>query len=530
MEMLKKLWVPFFVFFTGAITVATIGCGGGSSGNKDASAGKTGTAGTSAAGTTGTAGTSAAGTTGTAGSGGTDAGADAPSDMAATDASDAAPSKEVIYANAGTSLYVFDFNPADGTLTVKPALTTVVAQVPQFAALDSPLQKYLYVAATIEPANYIYSYAVDPVAGGLTRIAPPAVDAGAPDGGVDAAAATGVVSPNGRAINVSLSKDNKYLLAVHNVTKSYTVFNLGTDGTVGSVVPQAGGTDTNVGAFVHQIRVDPTGQYVTICDRGTDPTSTPGADGGVVAVPEGRGHLRTFGFANGVLTPIQTIEYPAGYGPRHLDFHPTKPWVYVSVGRGNQIITYSFANGMLTEVDKKTSLATAADATRLAPYTQDSVNGQQACAIMVHPSGKWLWMTNTNRQVVPYTPDAGAGDAGGDAGDAAAPAPAQVYIGTGENNIALFSIDQTTGVPTLVNVTDSHGFVPRTFALDPAGRYLIAANQKQVNTLVGAVVTPVFPNLSVFSVAADGKLTFVKSSDLTTGDIFWVGGRTVTGP
>ena len=77
----------------------------------------------------------------------------------------------------------------------------------------------------------------------------------------------------------------------------------------------------------------------------------------------------------------------------------------------------------------------------------------------------------------------------------------------------------------------AHGFVPRTFALDPSGKYLIAANQKLVNTVVNNVVTPVQPNLSVFSVAAaDGKLTYVKSTDLTTGDIFWVGGRSVTGP
>jgi 6-phosphogluconolactonase (cycloisomerase 2 family) len=460
----------------------------------------------------------------------TDGGVDAPTDTGGADSPDAAPGKEVVYANAGTSLYVFDFNASDGTLTLKPALTSVLALVPQYAVMGSPAQKYLYAGVTIEPKDYIDSFSIDPASGGLNLIAPPAGDGGAADAGADAPAAQGVVSPNGRAIYVSLSKDNKYLLAVHNVTKSYTVFNLGTDGTVGAPVPQAGGSDMNVGNFVHQIRVDPTGQYVFICDRGTDPTMTTSADGGVVSVPEGLGHLRSFTFANGVLTPLQTITYPAGYGPRHLDFHPTQPWVYVSVGRGNQLITYSMANGMLTQIDAKTSLSSDAEAAKFPTYAQDSVNGQQACGIMVHPSGKWLWISNTNRQVVPYTPDAGAGDAGGDAGDAAPPATQQVYIGTGENNVALFSINQTTGIPTFVAAADSHGFVPRTFALDPSGRFLIAANQKQVNKLVGSTVTPVLPNLSVFSVAADGNLTYLKTTDLSTGDIFWVGGRSVTGP
>jgi 6-phosphogluconolactonase (cycloisomerase 2 family) len=541
--MLKKPWVPFFVL-TGALAIAAAGCGGGG-GGKTGTAGKTGSAGTGGAGgTAGTAGAGGAagaaggagGTAGAAGAAGNkDAGVDSPTDAGNADTSDASSTKAIVYANAGTSMYVFDFNPADGTLSLKPALTTVLPQVPQYAAIASPAQKYLYVAATIEPANYIYSFSMDPATGSLTPIAPP--DAGAGDGGAPDGGAVGVVSPNGRAINVSLSKDNKYLLAVHNVTKAYTVFNLGADGTVGATVPpQTAGGDMNIGAFVHQIRVDPSGQYVIICDRGTDPTSTTDADGGVTAVPEGLGHLRTFGFANGVLTPIQTLAYPAGYGPRHVDFHPTKPWVYASVGRGSQITTYSFANGMLTQIDSKTSLASATEAALFPTYAQDSVNGQQASAIMVHPSGKWLWMTNTNRKVIPYTPDAGAGDAGdagdagGDAGDAApAPAPAaQVYFGTGHNDITLFSIDQTTGVPTWVAATDSHGFVPRTFTLDPSGQYLIAANQKKVNTLVGSVVTPVLPNLSVFSVAGDGKLTFVKSTDLSTGDVFWVGGRSTT--
>ena len=523
--MLRARWVSFAVL-AGLISFAAGGCSSSVTG---------GTAGKGGGGGKGGAGGVAGATAGSGGhAGATDGGVDSPTDTGGGDSSDTAPpGKEVVYTNAGTSLYVFDFNASDGTLTLKPALTNVLAQVPQYAVMDQPAQKYLYAGVTIEPANYIDSFSIDPVAGGLTRIPPPAADAGADagDGGAsDAAQPQGTVSPNGRAIYVSLSKDNKYLLAVHNVTKSYTVFNLGTDGTVGSPVAQTGGTDMNVGNFVHQIRVDPTGQYVFICDRGTDPTTTTGADGGVVNVPEGLGHLRSFTFTNGVLTPLQTIEYPAGYGPRHLDFHPTKPWVYVSVGRGNQLITYTMANGMLTQVDVKTSLDSAAEAAKFPTYAQDSVNGQQSCGIMVHPSGKWLWISNTNRQVVPFTPDAGVGDGGSDGGDAAPPAPQQVYIGTGENNVALFSIDQTTGIPTWVASADSHGFVPRTFALDPSGRYLIAANQKQVNKLVGSTVTSVLPNLSVFSVAGDGKLTFVNTTDLSTGDIFWVGGRTVTGP
>jgi 6-phosphogluconolactonase len=452
--------------------------------------------------------------------------ADSPSDSTSetgpiVDASDAAVGKEVVYANSGNALNVFDFNGTTGVLTPKPTLTHNLPQILQFADFDSQ-QKYFYLGATTLASNYLYAFSVDPASGGLTQIPAPTDDAG-----------DGLVSPNGRVINLTLSRDDKYLLMVHNVTKAYSVFQLAADGTIGAQVPpQVDGGDMNIGAFIHQIRVDPSGKYVTICDRGNDPSVTTDSEGGTAIKAEDLGHLRTFTYASGVLTPLQTITFPSGVGPRHLDFHPdfaNKPWVYVSAERGNRIIMYSFLNGVLTPQFNKTSVAVAADG--LAVNDQEAINGQRAGAIMVHPSGKFLWLTNRNYAVVPYTPDGGAGDAAApDGGDAAAAPPVNVFAGTGENNVALFSIDQTTGEPTLVNAIDSHGFEPRTFALDPSGNYLVVGNQKQVNTLTSTGLVTVMPNLSVFQVAGDGKLAFVHTYDQATGEVWWVGGRSVTGP
>ncbi len=439
------------------------------------------------------------------------------------DASDAGVGKEVLYSSSGSALNVFDINPSNGTLTLKPTLTQTLPQILQFADFDSQ-EKYFYVGATTEPASYLYAFSIDPASGGLTPIGAVA-DGGAADGGNT----QGVVSPNGGVINLTLSRDDKYLLTVHNVTRAYSVFSLGADGTIGAQVPQADGGDMNIGAFVHQIRVDPSNKYVTICDRGNDPSVVAGAEGGVTIKAEDLGHLRTFSYSNGVLTPLQTITMPSGVGPRHLDFHPTQPWVYVSAERGNRIIMYTFENGVLTPQFNKTSVAVAADG--LAYNDQEAINGQRAGAIMVHPSGKFLWMTNRNYAVVPYTPDGGAADAASDdGGDAAVPTPVSVFAGSGENNVVLFSIDQTTGEPTMVSATNSGGFEPRTFALDPSGGYLIVGNQKQVNTLTASGLVTVMPNLSVFQVGVDGKLTFVKSYDQSTGEVWWVGGRAVTGP
>jgi len=43
-----------------------------------------------------------------------------------------------------------------------------------------------------------------------------------------------------------------------------------------------------------------------------------------------------------VLSNLRKIQPNGGYGfgPRHLDFHPTKPWVYLSVERQSKLIVY----------------------------------------------------------------------------------------------------------------------------------------------------------------------------------------------
>jgi 6-phosphogluconolactonase (cycloisomerase 2 family) len=436
---------------------------------------------------------------------------------------DASVAKEVVYANAGANLYTFDFSLADGTLTTKASMA--LGGVLQFAEFDSH-SKHLYAGAGAAGSGLyiLHAFRIDPATGLLTEIPAPA---GTAVGGSDAAAgggSTGVMPPNGRIINLTLSRDDNYLLTVHNVTKSYTVFKLNADGTIGAPVAQADGGDMNIGSFVHQVHVDPSNKFVTICDRGNDPSTA--ADGGMI--PEDLGHIRVFTYADGVLTPLQTVGFPnnPGYGPRHLDFHPSKPWVYVAVERANRLITYSMdSTGKLTQVFDKSSLANVADMGML-NTNETNNNGQRAGGIKVHPSGKFLWVANRQWTLKPYT-DGGAGGAGdaGDAGDAAPPPPVQVWVGTGENNIALFSIDQTTGEPTFVAAADTHGFEPRTFALDPSGGYVIVGNQKKINTLTNSGLVTVNPNLSVFQVAANGTLTWVKSYD-QAGEVFWEGAVT----
>jgi|GEM_PF-210120 6-phosphogluconolactonase len=508
---------------------ALAGCGSSGSGSSSgSSSGSTSGAGSGALSGAATGSVTAGSTGSSGGSGGvSDAGPEsaAPADGGDATVSDAGPSKEVLYANAGTTFNTFDLDPTTGDLTL--ASSMALPELLQFAEFDST-QTHLYagIGAATDPTWSFHSFSIDPGTGALAEI--PTQDGGV-DAGADAATSTGVVSPNGRIINLTLSRDNKYLLAVHNVTEAYTVFQLNADGTIGPRVIQADGGDTGIGAFLHQIHVDPTNKYVTICDRGNDPTY--GSDGGITA-PEALGHLLVYAYASGELTQLttSTITFPSGIGPRHLDWHPTQPWVYLSAERGNRLIMYTFASGVLTQQFDVPSVANPADSPDSSLDMTEAINGQRAGAIHVHPSGKFLWITNRNYALVPYVPDAGADAAEpADAGDAAPPAPIQVFDGVGENNLVLFSIDQTTGEPTLVSAADSHGFEPRTFTLDPSGQYVIVGNQKKISTVSGGVVTTVNPNLTVFQVATDGQLTFLKTYD-QSGEVWWEGARAITGP
>jgi 6-phosphogluconolactonase (cycloisomerase 2 family) len=96
------------------------------------------------------------------------------------------------------------------------------------------------------------------------------------------------------------------------------------------------------------------------------------------------------------------------------------------------------------------------------------------------------------------------------------------------NEIALFRLD-ANGEPRRIAGFDSHGFEPRTFTIDPTGRFVIVANQKGGYTLHDDVVVRVRPNLAVFRIGEDGALTFIQSYELEAESL-WVDSVRLGGP
>jgi hypothetical protein len=97
--------------------------------------------------------------------------------------------------------------------------------------------------------------------------------------------------------------------------------------------------------------------------------------------------------------------------------------------------------------------------------------------------------------------------------------------GGGENSIAVYASNAQTGEPTLIQSADTRGAEPRTFALDPSARILVAANQTAIFEGSGATARTIPASLAVFRIRNDGKLEFMRKYDVDTskGSLFWMG-------
>ena len=125
-----------------------------------------------------------------------------------------------------------------------------------------------------------------------------------------------------------LDRIGAFALVAYFNPSSVTVHRINADGTIGEEVKQAAVLDS--GIFAHQIRATPANDAIILVTRGND------AAGGK---PEDPGALKVFSFKDGQLANRASIAPNGGYGfgPRHLDFHPTLPVVYVSRERENKL-------------------------------------------------------------------------------------------------------------------------------------------------------------------------------------------------
>ena len=387
----------------------------------------------------------------------------------------------VLYAAVGAELTQYDVDVNAATLAKRGSLT-LPAGVQE--AVQAPSKKYLYIAWSNGGPSNVPQDSVAPKGNqhGLSAfLIDPASGALHPDGAP-------APLPS-RPIHVTTDVPGTHVLAAYNDPSGVTVHQIQPDGTIGRQVEPAAPLD--VGIYGHQVRVDPSNQMVILVTRGNGPTATK---------PEDPGALKIFSYKDGVLTNRLSIAPGGGFNfqSRHLDFHPSRPWVFLSLERQNKLDVFErLKDGTLSRTPLF-SKDTLTEPSNVRP-------GQALGTIHVHPNGKFVYLANRA---------SGTTDFQGKS----------VFVG-GENSIAVFSINESTGEPTLIQNADTRGIHVRTFALDPSGSILVAANMMQLSVHEGNNLRAVPASLAVFRVRADGKLAFVRKYDVEVGgrNMWWMG-------
>jgi 6-phosphogluconolactonase len=382
--------------------------------------------------------------------------------------------KVALYANVGADLTRYDVDLAGAELTKRETVTLPAAV--QYAWPHAS-RRYVYVASSSSAPGYstggtehhVTAFAIDPSGGALTPHGEP------------------IRLPT-RPIHISTDIPSENILVAFNNPSAVRVYRINKDATPGEKVKQSGPIDA--GIYAHQVRVTPDNKLAVLVTRGNEGTPTK---------PEDPGALKVFDYKDGLLSNEVSIAPNGGkeFGPRHVDFHPTKPWMYVSIETQNKMYTYRIENGRINpEIAYRTE--TLAE--------PNNIRARQAAGtVHVHPNGRFLYGANRAEQTVEFQGK-------------------KVFKG-GENSIVVYAIDQSTGEPTPIQHADTQKFHPRTFHIDPSGRLLVAEHNLPVDVRDGDTVKTVPAGLSVFRIGDDGKLTFVRGYDVDVGDktMFWMG-------
>ncbi len=232
-----------------------------------------------------------------------------------------------------------------------------------------------------------------------------------------------------RPLHCSLDIAEKHLLVAYNDPAELTIHRVLPDGKIGEQVKQQ--VPLDFGITPHQVRVTPHDNIIVFPTRGHHPFR---------GSKESPGSVRLFAYdsATGLISKqLPSIAPNGGYGfgARHVDYHPTKPWMFLLVESQNELHVYDYSKDGIDHTPrfKKDCLAGA----------KQGGSRQLTSAIHFHPNGKFVYITNRAHDT--------------DEVDG------QKVFNGGVNDITVFSVDQTTGEPTLIQHAETYGIFPAHF-------------------------------------------------------------------
>jgi 6-phosphogluconolactonase len=380
-------------------------------------------------------------------------------------------SRTALYAAIGSVFSHYEFDPDSFTLEKKSEF-----EIPlnvQYAWMH-PSRPILYVGASARqnrdnPGSFhqAYSLAVDEASGALSMLGDP------------------VTLPE-RPTHVSCDVPGQHLMAAYTHVGGLTVNRINDDGSLGAFVEQR--PDLDPGSHTHQTRATFDGRFVIAPARGKPADRGWWAHKGRQKTP---GSINVFAYKDGVFGEQSTLAIGDGYqfGPRHLDFHPTGPWVYVSVEIQNEVIVYRLdAEGLSPEPLQRLSSLENPD---------DILVHQGLGTVHVHPHGHVIYVANRGHMPIPQRNGTKVVDR-------------ELH----ENSIVVYAIDPQSGLLTMLQRIGSGGWCPRTFGIDPTGRMLIVANGESHWVKDGRTVKYQSANLATFKIFEDGRLELKNTYEL----------------
>jgi len=307
----------------------------------------------------------------------------------------------------GDGLSVYRRNPASDTWAQIQVLKDLAD--PSFVIVDRR-GRHLYSAHG--DGTQATSYQIDPSTGRLTVLNQQ------PTGG-------------GNGVHLAIDATGRCLVLANYATGSLAVLPINADGSLGArsdlatFAGQPGPHRTQQeSSHPHHCPFDRSGRFIVVPDKGLDKI-----------------FVYRLESAGGKLTPANPPEIAtrAGAGPRHVDFHPTRPYAYVINELDSTIAAYEFdpAKGVMKPIQVITTLPTS--------YTGNNTGAE----IAVARSGRFLYGSNR-----------------------------------GHDSIAIFAIDGAAGTLTHAGWEPTGGRTPRFFALDPSGVELYAANQSSDTVVI----------------------------------------------
>ncbi|MFT3955789.1 MAG: lactonase family protein [Piscinibacter sp.] len=223
-------------------------------------------------------------------------------------------------------------------------------------------------------------------------------------------------------VHLAFDPSGRFLVVSNHIGASLAVLPVGADGSLQpltQLVPLSGPIGPHrveqKQSKPHFNPFDPSGRYVIVPDKGLD-------------------RVFSFRFEGGALLPAASpfAVTREGAGPRHLAFHPAKPFVYVVNELDSTVTTYRFtpATGQLEPLQVLPTLPST--------FTGNS----RAAAITIDSAGRTLYASNR-----------------------------------GHDSIGVFRIDSTTGLLSFAGADLTEGRTPRFFTLSPDGRLAYALNE-----------------------------------------------------